>query len=165
MVVAIALLLPSAGIAAASNGGSGGTAAGPHAFGRVQVGEYGGGPIGWVTFDVHPSTAAHPGFGTFQFDGLKGVTNYPVTTRAVVEYVDFYPEEDCCGFPDVAIIFGTECLYYSSGENYCRDFTAGVYDGGPGTRHDFFRWDVRNAPESLTEYWTGQGSLTVNLGP
>jgi hypothetical protein len=81
----------------------------------------------------------------------------------VITGVGWYHEADCCGYPDVAIVYGYECLYYATGDYDCRDFIAGFYDGGAGTRHDFFRWGDQG--QEMTEYWTGKGSLTVNLGP
>ena len=171
LIAAVALLVPFTGLAQAGNGGSGDTAAGPHGFGRFLIGNETG-PLGWVTFDVRPATPVselgNPTVpGTFRFDALPGATGIPATTRSAVGWVNFYYEE-CCGNPDldVAVMFGVECLYYTNQPvpaNDCRDFVAGFYDAGPGTRHDFFRWGP--TPETMTEYWIGQGTLTVNLGP
>lgn len=169
LIAAVALLMPFTGLAVAANGGSGDTAAGPHAFGRVLIGESGGGPIGWIKFDLRPATNANPVPGYFQFDALPGVTGYPVTTRSAIGGLGWYHEDGCCGYPDVAFIYGVECLYYSGTDYYCHNFTAAFFDGGPGTSHDFIRWG--EAPVSPPpgweppEYWTGAGDLTVNLGP
>lgn len=163
LLLAMALLIPSAGLAAGANGGSGDTAAGPHAFGRFLIREYGGEPFGWVTIDVRSATPDNPDPGLFRFEALEpDVTGYPSTTRAAITATDWYHEAGCCGYPDVLIIWGVECQYFANG-NFCRDFIAGFYDVGPGVGQDFFRWG--NVAEDMVEFGVAEGTLTVTLGP
>jgi hypothetical protein len=167
-----ALALVSAVLLTASVAGSS-VAATPasgisHAYGRFLIGLADRGPIGWVTVDVREPTAAHPDPGLFTFEALPGVSDYPVTTRGAIGYVDFYPEVNCCGYPASLVIAGSEIQYFVDETGpvpQAREFYAGFYDlGSSHASGDFFRYglNVNGVPDWL-EYTVVAGSFTVAL--
>jgi hypothetical protein len=175
LIAAVALLASFTGLAFAGDGGYGGTAAGPRAYGRFLMAEYGGGPIGWVTFDVRlaansPSNTTPDSL--FRFDALPGVASpgvWPVTTRSVVASLGSYHEDVDPRHPDVVFINGFECFYFPLGaETGCRPFTASFFDVGPLGRNDFFRWGETPihppAGWEPPEYRVAAGNITVVLG-
>ena len=177
LMAAVALLVPFTGLVQAGSGSPGHPPASPHAYGRFLMAEYGGDPIGWVTFDVRlatDSTASPTPASFFRFDALPGVagpggTGWPVTTRSVIASLGSYQESGCCGNPNVLFINGFECFYFPQGaETGCRPFTAAFFDVGPGGRSDFFRWG--EAPVDPPPGWeppqyrVASGNITVDLG-
>ena len=139
---------------------------GPHAFGRFLIADESG-PVGWVSLDVRPATPAHPDPGLFQFEALRGVVGYPVTTRAAITWTDFYHEAGCCGMPDSLSMGGHEVAYYADETSAWSDshgFWAGFYDmTEPTSAGGFFRWQNTNSG-GLTEFAIVGGRLTVILG-
>jgi hypothetical protein len=142
-----------------------------HAFGHFLIGLADRGPIGWVTVDIWEPTSAQPDPGLFMFEALPGVTDFPVTTRGAIGYVDFYRETSCCGNPASLVIAGLELQYFVD-ENgpwaNGRDFLAGFYDVGPSRASgDFFRYGLHlggGVPEDpWPEFYVVSGSLTVAL--
>ena len=133
LVSAILLIASVAGSSVAATPANGIS----HAYGRFLIGVADRGPIGWVTVDVREPTAARPDPGVFTFQALPGVTDYPVTTRGAIDYVDFYPELTCCRNPASLVIAGLEVQYFVDGSvpsPRSVDYMAGFHDVGPASR-------------------------------
>ena len=163
LVSAILLIASVAGSSVAATPASGIS----HAYGRFLIGLADRGPIGWVTVDVREPTAANPDPGAFTFEALPGVTDYPVTTRGAIGYVDFYPEVTCCGNPASLVIAGLEVQYFVSDNEPSAqgvDYMAAFHDVGPGVKSgDFFRWGTHENGFEYTEFYVVTGSFTVDL--
>lgn len=142
-----------------------------HAFGHFLIGNADRAPIGWVTVDIWEPTSAQPDPGLFTFEALPGVTDFPVTTRGAIGYVDFYRESTCCGNPASLVIAGLELQYFvdeNGPQASGRDFLAGFYDVGPSRASgDFFRYGLHlgeGVPEDpWPEFYVVSGSFTVAL--